>query len=114
MTDAVRDLDGIGGLYGPTSEAWRLNREAMLLLGATLRSYLAIVYGTTNEARAEIRRLNELHRAIEGDGYRARDPELSVWVHATLVDTTIVAHDAWVEPLDRDRRARYYRETLPI
>ena len=108
MTDAVRDHDGIGGLYGPTSEAWRLNREAMLLLGAgpralllqlahplvaagvadhsdfradpwrrlraTLRSYLAIVYGTTKEARAEIRRLNELHRAIEGDGYRARDP----------------------------------------
>jgi uncharacterized protein (DUF2236 family) len=148
MTDIVTDLDGIGGLYGPTSEAWRLNREAMLLLGAgpralllqlahplvaagvadhsdfradpwrrlraTLRSYLAIVYGTTTSARAEIRRLNELHRAIEGSGYRARDPELSLWVHATLVDTTIVAHDAWIEPLDRDRRARYYAETLPI
>jgi len=148
MTDVVTGLDGIGGLYGPTSEAWRLNREAMLLLGAgpralllqlahplvaagvadhsdfradpwrrlraTLRSYLAIVYGTTTTARAEIRRLNELHRAIEGSGYRARDPELSLWVHATLVDTTIVAHDAWIEPLDRDRRARYYAETLPI
>ena len=148
MTDVASDLDGIGGLYGPTSEAWRLNREAMLLLGAgpralllqlahplvaagvadysdfradpwrrlrgTLRSYLAIVYGTTTTARAEIRRLNELHRAIEGSGYRARDPELSLWVHATLVDTTIVAHDAWIEPLDRDRRARYYAETLPI
>lgn len=148
MTDAAGDLDGIAGLYGPTSEAWRLNREAMLLLGAgpralllqlahplvaagvadhsdfredpwrrlraTLRSYLAIVYGTTMTARAEIRRLNELHRTIEGQGYRARDPELSLWVHATLVDTTIVAHDAWVEPLDRDRRARYYAETLPI
>jgi uncharacterized protein (DUF2236 family) len=140
--------DGIGGLYGPASEAWRLNREAMLLLGAgpralllqiahplvavgvddhsdfradpwrrlraTLRSYLAIVYGTTTAARAEIRRLNELHRAIAGSGYRARDPELSLWVHATLVDTTIVAHDAWIEPLDRDRRARYYAETVPI
>jgi uncharacterized protein (DUF2236 family) len=148
MTDAGRDVHGIGGLYGPESEAWRLNREAMLLLGAgpralllqlahplvaagvadhsdfradpwrrlraTLRSYLAIVYGTTTEARAEIRRLNELHRAIEGRGYRARDPELSLWVHATLVDTTIVAHDAWVEPLDRNRRARYYDETLLI
>ena len=148
MTDGAADLDGIAGLYGPTSEAWRLNREAMLLLGAgpralllqlahplvaagvadhsdfrsdpwrrlraTLRSYLAIVYGTTTTARAEIRRLNELHRVIEGRGYRARDPDLSLWVHATLVDTTIVAHDAWIEPLDRDRRARYYAETVPI
>ena len=83
-------------------------------LRATLRSYLAIVYGTTTAARAEIRRLNELHRSIAGSGYRARDPDLSLWVHATLVDTTIVTHDAWIEPLDRDRRAAYYAETLPI
>jgi uncharacterized protein (DUF2236 family) len=136
------------GLYGPESEAWKLNREAMLLLGAgprallmqlahplvaagvqdhsnfradpwarlqgTLRSYLTIVYGTTTQARAEIKRLNELHRSIRGRGYHARDPDLSLWVHATLVDTTIVAHDAWIEPLSRARRERYYEETKPI
>src|SRR5438093_9824206 len=145
MTDAVRDLDGIGGLYGPTSEAWALNREAMLLLGAgpralllqlahpavaagvadhsdfrsdpwrrlqgTLESYLRIVYGTTTAARAEIRRLNELHRSITGPTYRARDPELSLWVHATLVDSTIVVADAWLARLPRARRERYYAET---
>ena len=136
------------GLYGPRSEAWRLNREAMLLLGAgpralllqiahpavaagvnehsdfradpwrrlsaTLRSYLTIVYGTTRAARAEIRRLNALHRGISGPGYSARDPELSLWVHATLIDSTIVANDAWIEPMSRDRRAAFYEETRPI
>jgi uncharacterized protein (DUF2236 family) len=140
--------DDLRGLYGPSSEAWALNREAMLLLGAgprallmqlahplvaagvaehsdfradpwrrlqgTLRSYLTIVYGTGTAARAEIRRLNELHRTITGPGYRARDPELSLWVHATLVDSTIVVADRWLEPLGRERRARYYAETLPI
>jgi len=83
-------------------------------LQATLRSYLAIVYGTTTAARAEIRRLNELHRSIRGAGYAARDPDLSLWVHATLVETTIVAYDAWIEPLARGDRERYYAETLPI
>jgi len=136
------------GLYGPASEAWRLNREAMLLLGAgpralllqlahpsvaagvadhsdfrtdpwrrlagTLRSYLTIVYGTTAAARAEIRRLNTLHRDITGPGYAARDPELSLWVHATLVDSTIAAADAWLEPLPVERRAAFYSETRPI
>lgn len=148
------------GLYGPDSEAWRLNREAMLLLAAgpralllqlahplvaegvdqhsdfradpwkrlsgTLRSYLAIVYGSTATARAEIRRLNALHRsisgpvrdpaarAVHGATYHARDPELSLWVHATLVDSTIVAADGWLEPVSRDRRRRYYDETRPI
>jgi uncharacterized protein (DUF2236 family) len=136
------------GLYGPDSEAWRLNREAMLLLGAgpralllqiahpavaagvndhsdfrtdpwrrlagTLRSYLTIVYGSTVAARAEIRRLNSLHRGITGPGYAARDPELSLWVHATLVDSTIAVADAWLEPLSGQRRAAYYAETVPI
>jgi uncharacterized protein (DUF2236 family) len=148
------------GLYGPGSEAWRLNREAMLLLGAgprallmqlahplvaegvdqhsdfradpwrrlqgTLRSYLRIVYGTTTQARAEIRRLNELHRSIHGPvqdatardehgpRYSARDPDLSLWVHATLVDSTIVAADAWLAPEPREARQRYYEETRPI
>ena len=149
-----------GGFYGPQSEAWRLNREAMLLLGAgpralllqiahplvaagvaehsdfrsdpwarlsgTLRSYLRIVYGTADAARGEIRRLNDLHRGIRGNvaeasarqrhgrRYSALDPELSLWVHATLVDSTIAAYDAWLEPLSRDEQARYYAETLPV
>ncbi len=154
------DLDEAAGLYGPGSEAWRLNREAALLLGAgpralllqiahplvaegvdqhsnfradpwarlagTLRSYLRIVYGTGTAARAEIRRLNELHRTVTGpirdggaaarfgDAYAARDPELSLWVHATLIDATLATVDAWLEPLSADRRARFYAETLPI
>jgi uncharacterized protein (DUF2236 family) len=37
-----------------------------------------------------------------------------LWVHATLVDSTIVAYDAWIEPLGRDRRATFYAETRPI
>ena len=147
MNPAGEPLDVLG-LYGPGSEAWALNREAMLLLGAgpralllqlahpqvaagvadhsdfradpwrrldgTLRSYLRIVYGTGTAARAEIRRLNALHRTITGPTYRARDPELALWVHATLVDSTIVAADRWLEPLSLERRARYYAETVPI
>jgi uncharacterized protein (DUF2236 family) len=136
------------GLYGPRSEAWRLNREAMLLLGAgpralllqiahpavaagvdehsdfrsdpwrrlaaTLRSYLTIVYGTGAAARSEIRRLNVLHRGITGLGYTARDPALSLWVHATLVDSTLVAYDAWIDPISPAERAAFYDETRPI
>jgi uncharacterized protein (DUF2236 family) len=148
------------GLYGPGSEAWRLNREAMLLLGAgpralllqlahplvaegvaqhsdfradpwarlaaTLKSYLRIVYGTGATARAEIDRLNALHRTVRGDvsdpvarsrhgrRYSALDPDLALWVHATLVDSTIVAYDRWIEPLSDARRAAFYRETLVV
>jgi uncharacterized protein (DUF2236 family) len=144
MDGPDRDL----GMFGPHSEAWRFDREAMLLLGAgpralllqlahpsvaagvdehsdfradpwrrldgTLRSYLRIIYGSTAAARGEIRRLNALHREIRGAGYSARDPALSLWVHATLVDSTIVANDAWAGPVSRDQAARFYDETKPI
>jgi len=157
-TGATAVVDG--GFYGPGSEAWRLNREAMLLLGAgpralllqiahplvaagvaehsdfrsdpwarlagTLRSYLRIVYGSAPAARDEIQRLHQLHRGVRGDvvdvrararhgtRYSALDPALSLWVHATLVDSTIAAYDAWIAPLSRADRARYYEETLPV
>jgi uncharacterized protein (DUF2236 family) len=152
--------DDLAGLYGPDSEAWRLNREAALLLGAgplavllqiahplvaegvaqhstfredpwarldgTLRSYLRIVYGSTATARAEIRRLNALHRTVTGPisdpeaaarfggAYAARDPELSLWVHATLVWATLVTGDRWLGPVPRDRKTRFYAETLVV
>lgn len=95
-------------------------------LSGTLRSYLRIVYGTADAARAEIRRLRDLHSGIHGEitepfarelhgrRYSALDPQLALWVHATLVDSTIAAYDAWLEPLARAEKARYYEETLPV
>ena len=56
--------------------AFRIDPWARLI--ATVRSYLTVVYGSGREARAEIARLNRLHRSIEGP---VRDPEagLSSW-----------------------------------
>jgi uncharacterized protein (DUF2236 family) len=53
-------------------------------------------------------------RATFGERYAARTPELSLWVHATLVESIITAYDAWIEPLSIERRARFYAETIPI
>lgn len=95
-------------------------------LAGTLRSYQRIVYGTAPVARAEIVRLNRLHDRVTGPvrdagaaarhgaTYRALDPDLALWVHATLVDSTLVAVDAWQERLDHATRAAFYAETVPV
>jgi uncharacterized protein (DUF2236 family) len=83
-------------------------------LQGTLRSFLRIVYGSTPLARAEIRRLHDLHLTISGPGYAATDPDLSLWVHATLIDSTLVAYEHWLAPLPHERRAAFYAETRPI
>ena len=77
--------------------------------GATSRSST----GRRPRHAAEIRRLNGLHRSIVGAGYAARDPDLALWVHATLVDTTIVAYDAWIEPLLARRAGALLRGDAP-
>ncbi|HEU0243083.1 MAG TPA: oxygenase MpaB family protein [Candidatus Limnocylindrales bacterium] len=95
-------------------------------LAGTLRSYLQIVYGTTPAARAEIARLNGLHGGVTGPvrdaaaaarlgaTYRARDPELALWVHATLIHAILLVTDRWQAPLAPDVRARFYAETRPV
>jgi len=51
--------------------------------------------------------LNGLHRTITGPTYRARDPELALWVHATLVESTIVVADAWLQPFREQWERRF-------
>ncbi len=96
-------------------------------LAGTLQSYLRIVYASRTGATAEIARLNRLHRSITGpvddpvaqavtgvDAYAARDPLLSLWVHATLVESTLAVNEAWLGPLPAGEAARFYAETLPL
>jgi uncharacterized protein (DUF2236 family) len=63
------------------------------------------------------RQIHARHRVVRGtvaDGggqpYRANDPELLFWVHATLMDSAEVAYQALVEPLSAAELDRLYEE----
>ncbi len=88
---------------------WRGDRFGRLL--RTLRPMFAIVFGNADEVRAAARGVNAVHRGVTGAGYEARDPELLLWVHATLVDTALVCHRRFVRAVSPEREARYYEET---
>ena len=88
---------------------WRGDRFGRLL--RTLRPMFAIVFGNAEEVRAAARGVNAVHRGVTGAGYEARDPELLLWVHATLVDTALECHRRFVRPLPPEREALYYEET---
>jgi uncharacterized protein (DUF2236 family) len=89
--------------------AYRGDRVGRLL--RTLRPMFAIVFGTAEEVRAAARGVNAVHRDVSGAGYTARDPELLLWVHATLVDTALECYRRFVRPLPPEQIARYYEET---
>ena len=77
-----------------------------------------LVYGG-REAAAIGRRLREMHRSIKGtnpDGsrYHALEPEAYAWVHATLLEAAVGAHELFVGRLDADEIERFYSEYMPL
>jgi uncharacterized protein (DUF2236 family) len=135
-------------MFGPGSLTWRINGEAVLLLGGgralilqvahpkvaagvaefsdyrrdpwgrlyrTLEVTLKIVFGDPRTSRAASQRLRRVHLGVagaddRGEPYRALDPELLLWVHATLIDTSLTIYERYVARLTPRERRLYYEE----
>lgn len=78
-------------------------------------SAMMTVYGARSRTEKMIARVAAMHARVSGtteDGrpYRADDPELLNWVHATASFGFLEAYDAWVCPLDQLARSRFHHE----
>ncbi len=89
--------------------------RALHRLRRTIDLTLATVFGTPREAEEATAAIRAVHDRVAGateDGpYAANDPELLLWVNATLVDTTMVVYERFVRPLPQADWRAYYRET---
>jgi uncharacterized protein (DUF2236 family) len=88
----------------------------------TLRALYLMAFGT----KAEAERAGEIVRAVHarvrgttetqlgrfppGTRYSAFDPELMLWVHATLVNSSLQVYERFVQQLPPEDEERYYRE----
>jgi uncharacterized protein (DUF2236 family) len=79
-------------------------------LRRTILMTMAIVFGDRETALRAARTVNQVHVRVKGDGYRALDPDLLLWVHATLADTALVTYEAFVGPLHEREREEFYQE----
>jgi len=66
-------------------------------LGRTLELTMAIVFGPRPVAMQAIDAINARHHTVRGPGYSAMDPELLLWVHATLVYSALRGYRAALE-----------------
>lgn len=76
---------------------------------------MVTVYGPRSTAEAMIARVRRLHDKVAGitpagEAYRADDVELLNWVHATAAFGFLQAYHAYVQPLARAERDRFYAE----
>ena len=84
-------------------------------LYGTLDTVVKVVFGNaerSEEAAARLRRRHDQVKGVSEDGvaYDAHDPELLLWVWATLVDTARLLYERCVRPLSDEERERYYQE----
>ncbi len=89
-------------------------RDPFERLWRTVDSALTVIFGDTSQWRATVARVTAIHERVRGSRggvpYSAQDPELLLWVHATLVDSSIAAYEAFVRPLPAAVKERYYLE----
>ena len=144
------------GVFGPDTVTWRIDREAVIFLGAgralllqlahpwvaaaiaehsktladpvgrfhrTFDIVFAMVFGSLDRALSSSRQLHRRHGMIVGEmpatvgpfaagsRYCANDIPSLRWVHATLVETALMAHDLVLPPLSVQERERYWTES---
>ena len=91
-------------------------------LERTMHAVWAAVYGDPEEAEQVGRRVRAMHTKVhgrldrqmgiypEGTPYDAADPELLMWIHATLVDTALLMYRTYVRPLSPGEQESYYQD----
>jgi uncharacterized protein (DUF2236 family) len=83
-------------------------------LRRTVMMTMAMVFGDRETALAAARTVNRTHGRVRGEGYHALDPDLLLWVQATLVDSAMEAYHAFVRPLSRRERGDFWEESKII
>ena len=88
----------------------------------TFNVTFTMVFGSLDQALAAARKLYQRHEAVagvlpqsagafaRGSLYHANDIAALRWVHATLVETALLAHDLVLPPLSDGERERFWSE----
>jgi len=83
-------------------------------LRRTLVTTMDLVFGDGATSEAAVRRLNGVHAGVRGEGYRALDPELLLWVQVTLIRMSVEGYSRWVRALTDDERERFWQEARTV
>jgi len=91
----------------------------------TMSAMWSIVFDEAAPAREALERINNVHGRVHGIvpaaepsyggmAYDAFDQALLLWVHATLIDSALVAYELFVKPLRPEEKARYYADSKKL
>ena len=99
---------------GPAANVKRLH--------STIRAMLDLSFGAPEDVRRAVGHINAIHDRVRGTlgetagrfgagtPYAASDPDLLVWVDATVRDSMLLAYELFVGPLSAGDRDRFWAE----
>ncbi len=89
----------------------------------TIQGMAILIFGTTHEANAMARHINQLHHTVQGtllesigrysagEAYSAMEPLALLWVHISFVDSMLTAYKTFVGPLSEETCEQYWQES---
>jgi uncharacterized protein (DUF2236 family) len=92
----------------------------------TLELTLALVFGTREEVLNAARTINRTHHPVkgvlseavgqypQGTPYDAHDPELTLWVYATLVEGALSGYERFVGPLTNAQKESFFADSMEL
>jgi uncharacterized protein (DUF2236 family) len=113
---------GVDEHSGFRSTTW----AAVSRLYHTVHAMLALTFGTDAEREHALGGIRQIHQRVhghlktatrrfaEGTPYSAEDPDLVLWVHATLLESVPLVYERLVGPLTIAERNAYCAEAAPI
>jgi uncharacterized protein (DUF2236 family) len=106
------------------AEHSHFQKDPLSRLRRTMNTMWSIVFDEPARARDSLGRIANVHSRVQGfvapgEGftgmrYTASDPELLLWVHATLIDSGMVAYENFVAPLSPRESRDYYEESKTL
>jgi len=84
-------------------------RNPMGRLHGTLMYVYAVMSGTEADAAVASGYVDRMHDRVHGEGYSAHDPELQLWVAATLYDTAVRVYERVLGHLPEREADELYR-----
>ena len=100
-----------------------LRDDALARFHNTFRVVFTMIFGTLHQALAASEHLYLLHTRIrgnlpesvagypQGSPYEANEVNALLWVHATLIESALLAYDSVLPPLSNTERETYYTES---
>jgi uncharacterized protein (DUF2236 family) len=107
------------------AEHSRFQEEPLARLYRTMSAMWSIVFDERSQAGAALERVAGVHKRVHGvvsgaesvftgEPYDALDQELLLWVHATLIDSAMIAYHRFVMPMMQAERGAYYNDSKKL